>query len=46
MVLSFQPFMWVPPSNIGAVKGRYFQGVLKKKNQLIGILNMAEVLNG
>ena len=33
------------PSNIGAVKGRYFQGVLKHKKQLIGILNMDEVLN-
>ncbi len=32
------------PSNIGSVKGRYFQGVLKRKNQLVGILNMAEVL--
>ncbi len=32
------------PSNIGSVKGKYFQGVLKNKNQLIGILNMAEVL--
>lgn len=32
------------PSNIGAVKGKYFQGVLKNKTQLVGILNMAEVL--
>lgn len=33
------------PSNIGALKGRYFQGVLKNKKRLIGILNMDEVLN-
>lgn len=32
------------PSNIGSVKGRYFQGVLKGDNQLVGILNMVEVL--
>lgn len=32
------------PSNIGAVKGNYFKSVLKNKNQLIGILNIAEVL--
>ena len=32
------------PSNIGGVKGKYFQGVLKTKNQLIGILNIDEVL--
>ncbi len=32
------------PSNIGGVKGKYFQGVLKTKNQLIGILDIDEVL--
>jgi purine-binding chemotaxis protein CheW len=32
------------PANIGSVKGLYFTGVLKKKNQLIGILNLSEVL--
>jgi len=32
------------PSNIGGVKGRYFQGVLKTEKQLIGILDIDEVL--
>ncbi len=32
------------PSNIGGVKGKFFQGVLKTETQLIGILNIDEVL--
>ena len=32
------------PSNISGVKGQYFQGVLKMKNQLIGILDIDQVL--
>ncbi len=32
------------PSNIGSIKGKYFQGVLKTKKQLIGILDIDEVL--
>ena len=32
------------PSNIGGVKGKFFQGVLKTKTQLIGILDIDEVL--
>jgi len=32
------------PSNIGGVKGKYFQGVLKTDSQLIGILDIDEVL--
>ena len=32
------------PSNIGEVKGKFFQGVLKTKDQLIGILDINEVL--
>jgi purine-binding chemotaxis protein CheW len=32
------------PSNIGGVKGKYFQGVLKTEKQLIGILDINEVL--
>ena len=36
----------VPPSNMGHIKGKYFQGVLKNKGQLIGILNIDEVLGG
>jgi purine-binding chemotaxis protein CheW len=32
------------PSNIGGVKGKYFLGVLKTKKQLIGILDIDEVL--
>ncbi|MBW1915989.1 MAG: purine-binding chemotaxis protein CheW [Deltaproteobacteria bacterium] len=33
-----------PPSNIGGVQGRYFEGVLKTENSLVGILNVEEVL--
>ncbi len=32
------------PSNIGGVRGKYFQGVLKTEKQLIGILDIDEVL--
>lgn len=32
------------PSNIGGVKGKFFQGVLKTDDQLIGILDIDEVL--
>lgn len=32
------------PSNIGNVKGKYFQGVLKTETKLIGILDIDEVL--
>ncbi len=33
-----------PPANIGGVQGRFFNGVYKTKNSLIGILNTEEVL--
>ena len=33
-----------PPANIGGIQGRYFEGVFKKENSLIGILNVEEVL--
>lgn len=33
------------PANISGVKGKYFQGVLKTEKQLIGILDIDEVLN-
>lgn len=33
-----------PPANIGGVQGRYFEGVFKKENSLIGILNIEEIL--
>jgi purine-binding chemotaxis protein CheW len=33
-----------PPANIGGVQGKYFDGVFKKENSLIGILNVEEVL--
>jgi len=33
-----------PPANIGGVQGRYFEGVYKTDNSLIGILNAEEVL--
>lgn len=32
------------PSNIGGVKGKFFQGVLKTEKDLIGILDIGEVL--
>lgn len=32
------------PSNIGGMKGKYFQGVIKTEKQLIGILDIDEVL--
>jgi len=32
------------PSNISGVQGKYFQGVLKTEDQLIGVLNIDEVL--
>lgn len=32
------------PSNIGEIKGKYLQGVLKNENHLIGILNTTEIL--
>ncbi|MCP3941133.1 MAG: chemotaxis protein CheW [Desulfobacteraceae bacterium] len=32
------------PSNIGGVKGKFFQGVLKTETKLIGILDIDEVL--
>jgi purine-binding chemotaxis protein CheW len=33
-----------PPANIGGVQGRFFKGVYKTKNSLIGILDFEEVL--
>ena len=33
-----------PPANIGGLKGKYFQGVLKTNDNLVGILNIREVL--
>ena len=33
-----------PPANIGGVQGRFFKGVLKTKDRLIGILDVEEVL--
>lgn len=33
-----------PPANIGGIQGKYFKGVCKKENSLIGILNVEEVL--
>ena len=33
-----------PPANIGGVQGKYFEGVFKTDNSLIGILDAEEVL--
>ena len=34
----------LPPANIGGVQGRFFEGVFKTEDSLIGILNVEEVL--
>ncbi|MDY7030541.1 MAG: chemotaxis protein CheW [Thermodesulfobacteriota bacterium] len=34
----------LPPANIGGVQGRFFEGVFKTQDSLIGILNVEEVL--
>jgi len=33
-----------PPANIGGLQGRFFSGVFKTENKLVGILNVDEVL--
>jgi purine-binding chemotaxis protein CheW len=33
-----------PPANIGGVQGKFFKGVFKTENSLIGILDVEEVL--
>ena len=33
-----------PPANIGGIQGRYFEGVYKKEKNLIGIVNVEEIL--
>ena len=33
-----------PPANIGGVQGKYFTGVLKTRDRLIGILDVGKVL--
>ena len=33
-----------PPANIGGVQGKFFEGVFKTENSLIGILDVEEVL--
>ncbi len=33
-----------PPANIGNIKGRFFEGVLKTEDSLVGVLNVEEVL--
>lgn len=44
VVIAHQDDIEPAPSNIGGVKGKYFQGVLKTEKQLIGILDIEEVL--
>ncbi|MBW1895908.1 MAG: purine-binding chemotaxis protein CheW [Deltaproteobacteria bacterium] len=34
-----------PPANIGGVQGKYFKGVFKTKNSLIGILDFEAILD-
>jgi purine-binding chemotaxis protein CheW len=33
-----------PPANIGGVQGKFFKGIFKTENQLIGILDIGKVL--
>jgi len=35
-----------PPPNIGGVRGKFFDGVFKTENSLIGILHIEKVLEG
>ncbi len=44
VVLASQDDIEPAPSNIGGVRGKFFQGVLKTEKQLIGILDIDEVL--
>lgn len=44
VVIADQDDIEPAPSNIGGVKGKYFQGVVKTEKQLIGILDINEVL--
>ncbi len=46
VVLADNSVIELPPSNMGHIKGKFFQGVLKNKGQLIGILNIDGVLGG
>ncbi len=34
-----------PPANIGGVQGKFFKGVFKTKDRLIGILDVEKVLD-
>ena len=34
-----------PPANIGGLQGKYFKGVFKTKEHLIGILDVEKILN-
>ena len=34
-----------PPANIGGVQGKFFKGVFKTKERLIGILDVEKVLD-
>jgi len=44
VVIAKQEDIEPAPSNIGGMKGKFFQGVLKTEKQLIGILDIDEVL--
>jgi len=44
VVLAQKSDIELAPSNIGGAKGKFFQGVLKTETQLIGILDIDEVL--
>ena len=39
-----QEMVETPPANIGAIQGVFFEGVFKTENNLIGILDVEEIL--
>ena len=44
VVSSIEEQIEAPPSNLNGIKGKFFKGVLKTEDKLIGILNIEEVL--
>ncbi|WP_205749293.1 chemotaxis protein CheW [Desulfopila sp. IMCC35008] len=44
VVAAVQDTMEKPPSNMQGIQGKYFTGVFKTENQLIGVLDLEKVL--
>ena len=45
VVTAYRERIEQPPANIGGVQGKFFEGVFKTENSLIGILDIDEVLD-